>query len=191
VYLVAGLGNPGDKYKNTRHNIGFLVIDEITKKLQTTNINNQNFKATVLKNGSTLYVKPQTFMNESGLSVINIVEYYNIPNEDVIIVHDDLDLPFGTVRYKIGGGAGGHNGLRSLDSHIGKDYVRVRVGIGKPANKSDVANYVLSNFSKQELELLSSTIIPHIINSIESLKIDDITEVKSKYTMKLDYENIT
>ena len=191
MYLVAGLGNPGDKYKNTRHNIGFLVIDEITKKLQITNINNQNFKAAVLKNSSTLYVKPQTFMNESGSSIINIVEYYNIPNEDIIVVHDDLDLPFGTVRYKIGGGAGGHNGLRSLDNHIGKDYIRVRVGIGKPASKSDVTNYVLNNFSKQELELLYSTIMPHIMDSIESLKTDDIVEVKSKYTMKLDYENIT
>jgi PTH1 family peptidyl-tRNA hydrolase len=185
VYLIAGLGNPGDKYKNTRHNIGFLVIEQITKSLTLTNINNQNLKAIVQKNTNNLYVKPQTFMNDSGASIINIVEYYNIPNEDVIVVHDDLDLPFGTVKYKIGGGHGGHNGLRSLDTHIEKDYVRVRVGIGKPEQKSNVANYVLSDFSKKEMTVLNDTIIPHIIKSIDALKTNDIVEVKSKYTLKI------
>jgi len=185
MYLIAGLGNPGDKYKNTRHNIGFLVIDEIIKNLTTTNINNQNFKAIIKKNINNLYAKPQTFMNDSGSSIINIVEYYNIPNENVIVVHDDLDLPFGTVKYKIGGGHGGHNGLRSLDAHIDKDYIRIRVGIGKPEQKADVANYVLSDFSKNEMTTLNNTIIPHIIKSIDALKTNDIIEVKSKYTFKL------
>ena len=184
MYLIAGLGNPGLKYEKTRHNIGFLVIDEITKNLSTTNITNQNFKANTQKNLSNLYVKPQTFMNDSGASIINIVEYYDIENHNVIIVHDDLDLPFGTVKFKIGGGHGGHNGLRSIDSHIGKDYIRVRVGIGKPENKSDVANYVLSNFSKEEFDKLKD-IISHIIKSIDALKIMSIDEVKSQYTIKL------
>jgi len=183
MYLIAGLGNPGDKYKQTRHNIGFLVIDEITKNLSYTNITNQNFQSITKKNLSTIYAKPQTFMNLSGESILNIVEYYNIPNENIIIVHDDLDLPFGTVKFKIGGGHGGHNGLRSIDSHIGKDYIRVRVGIGKPEQKNDVANYVLSNFSKEEFKDLEE-IIAHIIKAIEVLKTSPIEEVKSKYTIK-------
>jgi len=183
MYLISGLGNPGDKYKHTRHNIGFLVIDEITKNLSTSNINNSNFQAIVQKNLSNLYVKPQTFMNLSGDSIINIVEYYNIPNENIIIVHDDLDLPFGSVKYKVGGGHGGHNGLRSIDSHIGKDYIRVRVGIGKPENKADVANYVLSDFSKEEFLLLDD-IIKHIIKSIDALKTLPLEEVKSTFTLK-------
>jgi len=184
MYLVAGLGNPGEKYSKTRHNIGFLVIDEITKKLQTTNINNSNFKAIVEKNLSTLYAKPQTFMNLSGESILSIVEYYNIPNENIIIVHDDLDLPFGTIKFKLGGGHGGHNGLKSIDSHIGKDYIRVRVGIGKPEQKSDVANYVLSDFSKSEIEELNSHILEHCIRSIEALKSSPLEEVKSTFTLK-------
>lgn len=183
MYLISGLGNPGDKYKHTRHNIGFLVIDEITKNLSTTNINNSNFQAIVQKNLSNIYVKPQTFMNNSGESILSIVEYYDIPNENVIVVHDDLDLPFGTVKFKIGGGHGGHNGLRSIDSHIGKDYIRVRVGIGKPENKGDVANYVLSDFSKEEFSFLND-IIDHVIKSVEALKKLPLEEVKSTYTLK-------
>lgn len=183
MYLISGLGNPGDKYKNTRHNIGFLVIDAITKNLSTTNINNSNFQAIVQKNLSNLYVKPQTFMNLSGESILSIVEYYNIPNENIIVVHDDLDLPFGTVKFKVGGGHGGHNGLRSIDSHVGKDYIRIRVGIGKPENKGDVADYVLSNFSKEEFLQLDD-IINHVIKSIDALKKLPLEEVKSTFTIK-------
>jgi len=181
--LIAGLGNPGDKYKNTRHNIGFLVIDKITKNLSTTNINNPNFKAEVKKHLSTLYVKPQTFMNLSGESILPIVEYYDIANEDIIIVHDDLDLPFGAVKFKLGGSHGGHNGLKSIDAHIGKEYLRVRVGIGKPQNKQDVANYVLSDFTKEEQSMLDP-IIEHIIKAIESFKKYSLNEIKSNFTLK-------
>ncbi|MDC0933165.1 aminoacyl-tRNA hydrolase [Arcobacteraceae bacterium] len=183
MYLISGLGNPGDKYKKTRHNIGFLVIDEITRNLSSSNINNSNFQASVQKHMSDLYVKPQTFMNASGESVISIVDYYDIPNENIIIIHDDLDLPFGTVKFKIGGGHGGHNGLRSIDSHIGKDYIRIRIGIGKPENKADVANYVLSDFSKEEFTELDM-IINHVIKSIDALKKSTIEEVKSTFTIK-------
>jgi len=183
MYLISGLGNPGDKYKNTRHNIGFLVIQEITKSLLPTNINNPNFQAIVQKSFSTLYVRPQTFMNASGESILSIVDYYDIPNENIIIIHDDLDLPFGTVKFKKGGGHGGHNGLRSIDSHIGKDYIRIRIGIGKPEHKIDVANYVLSDFSKIELEELES-IINHVSKSIDALKSISLEEVKSLFTIK-------
>tara|TARA_B110000046_G_C12959796_1_gene383982 strand:+ start:794 stop:1354 length:561 start_codon:yes stop_codon:yes gene_type:complete len=183
MYLIAGLGNPGDQYKNTRHNIGFLVIHKITKSLLTSSINNPYFQAIVQKNISDLYVKPQTFMNASGESILSIVEYYNIPNKDIIVIHDDLDLPFGTVKFKIDGGHGGHNGLRSIDSHIGKDYIRIRIGIGKPNDKTDVSNYVLSNFSKVEFLQLDE-IINHVIKAIEALKRLPLEEVKTIFTIK-------
>ena len=183
MHLIVGLGNIGEQYQLTRHNVGFLVIDEITKSLQSSNINKSNFKANVLKSGYNLYVKPTTYMNNSGQAVVAIKDYYKIDMEDIIVIHDDLDLPFGTVKFKVGGGHGGHNGLRSLDSHIGKDYIRVRIGIGKPEDKSQVANYVLSNFSKEELNKLEG-IITHTIKAIESLKSEEIDEVKSKFTLK-------
>jgi len=183
MFLVAGLGNPTDKYKLTRHNIGFMVIDEITKNLTTSNINNPTFKADVKKSFNTIYVKPQTFMNLSGESISPIAQYYNIPNENIIIIHDDLDLNFGAVKFKLGGGHGGHNGLKSIDSHIGKDYIRVRIGIGKPTNKCDVANYVLNNFTKEELNQLND-IISHTIKAIEALKKEPLEKVKSTFTIK-------
>jgi peptidyl-tRNA hydrolase, PTH1 family len=183
MHLIVGLGNIGDKYQLTRHNIGFLVINEITKNLSTSNINNPNFQSTLLKSGYNLFSKPTTFMNNSGVAVHAIKDYYKIDLENIIVIHDDLDLPFGTVKFKIGGGHGGHNGLRSLDAHITKEYIRVRIGIGKPAHKDDVANYVLSNFSKEELNKLPD-IISHTIKAIEALKTEEIDQIKSKFTLK-------
>src|SRR5574344_2296000 len=170
MHLIVGLGNMGEKYQNTRHNIGFLVVDFMTKNLNTTNINNQNFQSNLQKSGYNLFSKPNTYMNNSGVAIRAIMDYYKIDLENVIIIHDDLDLPFGVVRYKIGGSHCGHNGLKSLDSHIGQDYIRVRVGIGKPKDKAEVVNYVLNDFSKSELEILYSTIIPHVASSVEALR---------------------
>ena len=183
MYLIVGLGNIGEKYQLTRHNVGFMVIDEITKNLSTSNIQKSNFHSTLEKSAYDLYSKPTTFMNNSGMAVQAIKEYYKLDMEDIIVIHDDIDLPFGTVKFKIGGGHGGHNGLRSIDAHIGKEYIRVRIGVGKPQDKSDVANYVLNNFSKEELNKLQD-IIPHIINAIKALKSEDIEQVKSKFTLK-------
>lgn len=183
MHLIVGLGNIGEKYQLTRHNIGFMVIDEMTKNLSTSNINNTNFNSTLQKSGYNLFSKPTTYMNNSGIAVHAIKEYYKIDLENIIVIHDDLDLPFGTVKFKIGGGHGGHNGLKSLDAHIGKEYIRVRIGIGKPQDKADVANYVLSNFSKEELNKLQDT-IPQIIKAIEALKTEEIDQVKSKFTLK-------
>lgn len=184
MFLIVGLGNIGTKYELTRHNIGFMVIDSMAKNLiLKSNINKTNFIADVIKSSNKLLVKPHTFMNNSGQSIVAIKDYYKIDNSEIIVIHDDLDLPFGTVKFKIGGGHGGHNGLRSLDSHIGKDYTRVRIGIGKPENKTDVANYVLSNFSKEEINKLKD-IIPHALEAIEALKNESINEVKSKFTIK-------
>ena len=183
MHLIVGLGNIGEKYQLTRHNIGFMVIDEITKNLSTSNIQKSNFHSTLEKSAYDLYSKPTTFMNNSGMAVQSIKEYYKLDMEDIIVIHDDIDLPFGTVKFKIGGGHGGHNGLRSIDAHIGKEYIRVRIGVGKPQDKADVANYVLNNFSKEELNKLPA-IIDHTINAIKALKSEDIEQVKTKFTLK-------
>ncbi|MDD2290937.1 MAG: aminoacyl-tRNA hydrolase [Aliarcobacter sp.] len=183
MHLIVGLGNIGEKYQLTRHNVGFMVIDEITKNLSTSNIQKSNFHSTLEKSAYDLYSKPTTFMNNSGMAVQAIKEYYKLDMEDIIVIHDDIDLPFGTVKFKIGGGHGGHNGLRSIDAHIGKEYIRVRIGVGKPQDKADVANYVLNNFSKEELNKLPD-IISHTINAIKALKSEDIEQVKTKFTLK-------
>ena len=183
MFLIAGLGNIGQEYELTRHNIGFMVIDSMTKNLTTSTINKSNFNADVLKSGNNIFVKPKTYMNLSGQSIISIKDYYKIENENIIVIHDDLDLAFGVVKFKVGGSHGGHNGLKSLDAHIGKEYTRVRIGIGKPVDKNQVVSHVLSNFSKEELNKLED-IISHTLKAIESLKTQSLNEVKSKYTLK-------
>ena len=183
MHLIAGLGNPGDKYTQTRHNIGFLIIDEIIRNQNVSTINNKNFQSLTFKSNSNIYSKPQTFMNNSGVAIKNIADYYDIANENIIIIHDDLDLKFGAVKFKRGGGHGGHNGLRSIDSHIGSDYIRVRIGIGKPKQKEDVAHYVLSNFSKEEFQHMSEY-FKHIIEAINTIQTHPLDEVKSLFSKK-------
>lgn len=179
--LIVGLGNPDAQYKNNRHNVGFMVIDSFIGDLSCESISKSTFQGDLFKHSSTLFLKPTTYMNLSGQSVRAVCDYYK-PDE-VIVIHDDLDLPFGTLRFKCGGGHGGHNGLRSLDAHIGVDYIRVRVGIGKPAHKSDVAHYVLSDFNVCQREYLPK-LIAHVKESIKALYSKDLKEVSVQYSLK-------
>lgn len=164
--LIVGLGNPGNEYNNTRHNIGFTVIDSIAKTLDITFFENNKFRSEIASTFSSLnkviLSKPSTFMNLSGQAVQLTAHYYKINLSDIIVIHDDLDLPIGSVKIKTGGGNGGHNGLKSIDNCLGANYTRIRIGIGRPAHKDDVSNYVLSSFSKAE-----SIVIDEIIDKIK------------------------
>ena len=153
MLLFVGLGNPTPDSENNRHNVGFKIIDNINKKfglskqkpkfkglLTTGNINNKKIYA----------IKPLTFMNNSGICIRELIEYFKIDAEDVIVFHDDLDVELGKIKVKFGGSSAGHNGIASIDKFIGKDYSRVRIGIGKPKNGIEVADYVLQNFDEDE-----------------------------------------
>ncbi|MCC9620523.1 aminoacyl-tRNA hydrolase [Thalassospira sp. MA62] len=153
MFLVVGLGNPGSGYAANRHNIGFMAADELVRR-HSFGPWRKKFQGQVaegeLNGQKVLVLKPETFMNLSGQSVGEVLRFYKIPVEDVIVLHDELDLPPGKLRVKRGGGHGGHNGLRSIDSHCGKEYRRVRLGIGHPGDKSRVHGHVLGDFSKSE-----------------------------------------
>ncbi len=153
MLLIVGLGNPGPKYANQRHNVGFMAVDEIHRH-EGFSPWKARFQALIaegtLAGIKCLLVKPTTFMNESGRAVGEISRFYKVPVDQIIVLYDELDLPPGKVRVKTGGGAGGHNGIRSLDSHIGKDYRRVRIGIGHPGQKDRVSGHVLGDFAKAD-----------------------------------------
>lgn len=153
--LIVGLGNPGPSYLLNRHNVGFIVLDMIANDYNLTDFKAKN-KALItegtIEGVKCLFLKPMNFMNNSGPSVSQIANFYKIPLENIIVFHDELDLPFTKIRTKIGGGAGGHNGLKSIDAHLGKDYRRIRIGIDHPGHKDRVTSHVLGNFSKQEIE---------------------------------------
>ncbi|MCG5430941.1 aminoacyl-tRNA hydrolase [Mycobacterium sp. MYCO198283] len=153
--LVVGLGNPGPRYATTRHNVGFLVADILADRMGA------GFKAHKksgadaatgrLAGRSVVLAKPRTYMNESGRHVAALANFFSVSPADLIVVHDELDIDFGRIRLKLGGGEGGHNGLRSISSALGtKDYLRVRVGIGRPPGRKDPATFVLENFSAAE-----------------------------------------
>ena len=153
--LVAGLGNPGSEYERTRHNLGFLTVDVLAERLRAGKLKRSRKHSALVaeaRDGDDRLVlaKPQTFMNLSGRSIASLMNFYKVPLGDVIVVHDELDLPFGVVRVKLGGGTAGHNGLRSIVPAIGSDFVRVRVGIGRPAGRKDPVDFVLESFSKSE-----------------------------------------
>jgi PTH1 family peptidyl-tRNA hydrolase len=153
MLLLAGLGNPGPRYAGNRHNIGFMAVDEIVRR-HDFGPWRRRFQADWSEgrvgNDKVYCLKPQTFMNHSGRSLGEAVRFYKLPLESVVVVHDDLDLAPGKLRVKVGGGNGGHNGLRSIDAHIGREYRRVRIGIGHPGDKDLVHDYVLKDFAKSD-----------------------------------------
>lgn len=156
--LIAGLGNPGNRYQFSRHNIGFLVLDRLADQHQII-IGQQGFGTFfgkgIISGHPVLLAKPQGYMNLSGCAVKKFFDYFKIAVEDIIVAHDDLDLPFGVIRVKAGGGPGGHKGLISIIDHLGvADFNRVRLGIGKPDRREIVESYVLSPFSPDEMNLL-------------------------------------
>ena len=173
MLLFVGLGNPTPDSENNRHNVGFKIIDAINKEfglskqkpkfkglLTTGNIGNKKVYA----------IKPLTFMNSSGICIRELIEYFKIDAEDVIVFHDDLDIEFGKIKAKFGGSSAGHNGIASIDKFIGKDYSRVRIGIGKPKNNIEVADYVLQNFDEEEslgIEKISKDITESISILVE------------------------
>ncbi|NBK21761.1 MAG: aminoacyl-tRNA hydrolase [Spirochaetia bacterium] len=151
VKLLIFLGNPGKTYEKSRHNVGWLFCDHLYPSVQWS----QKFHSLVATEGLYKLLKPQTFMNESGKAVRACSDFFNFPSEELLVVHDDLELPFGTIRLQKGGGLGGHNGLKSIKSHLGSDaFLRLRFGIGRP-QRGSVASYVLLPFSKEEAPLLS------------------------------------
>jgi peptidyl-tRNA hydrolase, PTH1 family len=161
-YLLIGLGNPGREYANTRHNFGFMLIDRIAVRLNTRGMKVQS-KAIVMnttyEEHKLILAKPQTFMNLSGQSVQGLVHFYKLPLTNVMILSDDLDIPFGTIRIRASGGPGGQRGLSSILEKLGtKDVPRLRLGVGRPPGRMDPANYVLQNFSKDESQTLSEVL---------------------------------
>ena len=171
MLLFVGLGNPTPDSENNRHNVGFKIIDSINKKfslskqkpkfkglLTTGNIGTQKIYA----------IKPLTFMNNSGICIRELIEYFKIDSENIIVFHDDLDVEFGKIKAKFGGSSAGHNGIASIDKFIGKDYSRVRIGIGKPKGSIEVADYVLQNFDEDELSEIEK-ITENITSSITIL----------------------
>lgn len=155
MWLFAGLGNPGEKYAHNRHNIGFMIADAIADGTVNFPPYRRKFEAEIseapVAGAKVLLMKPQTFMNESGRAVGAAAKFYKIPPERIVVFHDELDLKPGEVRVKKGGGNAGHNGLKSIQAHLGTpDFWRVRIGIGHPGERNQVSNYVLSDFAKSD-----------------------------------------
>jgi PTH1 family peptidyl-tRNA hydrolase len=174
--LIVGLGNPGSKYKTTRHNAGFLILDQI---LHRNNVSWQGkkfdseFGRMRLLGEDCLLLKPQTFMNLSGKSVAQACRFFKLESEDVVVLHDDVDVPFGKVKARMGGGAGGHNGIRSTISELGsEDFARLKLGVGKPSGdkaQMDVADWVLANFSDEELNVVEKAMVDETLLRIQGI----------------------
>jgi len=171
MHLVVGLGNPGARYAKTRHNVGFLVVERLAARAGTA-VEKKLFGALVadapVAGTKTLLAMPQQYMNVSGQPVASIMGFYKIAREDLIVVHDDMDLPFGRLRVRVGGGHGGHNGIRDIHRAVGTDFVRVRVGVGRPPEKMDPADYVLAPWSPAETREIEA-VVDTAADAVESV----------------------
>lgn len=186
--LIVGLGNPGEKYEDTRHNIGFKVIDYLAQEYNGTAFR-EKFQGLIseitYKDDKILLLKPQTYMNLSGNSVNDVVKFFKLnPKEDLIVAFDDMDLKSGQIKIKRKGSAGGHNGMKSIVSHLGEEFIRVKLGIGKPDTREEVINYVLGRFGKSELELINPLIEKGAKASKALATAKEIERVIEKYNRK-------
>lgn len=176
--LIVGLGNPGKEYEKTRHNIGFIFIDNYTKNENF----KEDFKSLYLKKENTIFQKPLTYMNNSGEAISAIMKFYKISSEDLYVIYDDMDLEIGRIRIREKGSSGGHNGIKSIINHIGEKFNRIKIGIGP--KKDNSISHVLGKFSKEDNEIIKSKydtinkLINDIINGI------DIEKLKTKYNNK-------
>ena len=171
MILLVGLGNPTPDSNDNRHNIGFKIIDAINQKFALSK-QKPKFKGLlttgIISNKKVYAIKPLTFMNNSGICIRELIEYFKINAEDVIVFHDDLDIDFTKIKAKFGGSSAGHNGIASIDKFIGKEYSRVRIGIGKPDSKIEISDFVLTNFTDEE-KIKLEKVIQNIIESMPIL----------------------
>ena len=188
MFLLVGLGNPGPNNTNNRHNIGFKIIDEINKQFSLSK-QKPKFKGLLttgnIDNKKVYAIKPLTFMNNSGTCIRELIEYFKIDAKNVFVFHDDMDIDLGKVKAKFGGSSAGHNGIESIDKSIGKDYSRVRVGIGRPQQKSKVNNHVLEDFNENEEERIKD-ITDHIVKLVPKLINKEMDSFSSKVNQNLN-----
>jgi len=187
MFLVVGLGNPGDEYSLSRHNIGFIVVDELAKKLNV-GLKKKGFRGlfaeATLDQKKLILLKPHTYMNRSGTAVKEAVDYFNISIGDVIVVQDEIDLPVGSLLIKSGGGSAGHKGIESIMTSLGdKGFVRLRIGVGKPDNKPEVTNYVLSKLRSHEREEILE-IIQSAVEAIIEVIHDGVQSAMNKFNKR-------
>ncbi|HHD77314.1 MAG TPA: aminoacyl-tRNA hydrolase [Campylobacteraceae bacterium] len=182
--LIVGLGNPTDKYKKNRHNVGFMVIDKLLDDLSPQNITKSTFKGALYKHRDILLLKPMTYMNLSGESVLAVTRYYKTSH--LIVIHDELDIALGRIKLKHGGSSGGHNGLKSIDALAGNDYDRIRIGISRPPAGKDVISHVLSDF-RQEEWLCVEKVVDIAAQMALELAHSDIKTLQNRYPAKTDY----
>lgn len=183
-YLIVGLGNPGPRYHNNRHNVGFMVLDALADDARIP-IRRVEFRALVgkgtLENEPAILAKPQTFMNDSGQAVAPLMRFYKIPNDKLLVVHDDLDLPFGTLRLRPQGGAGGQRGMGSIMAKLDtQDFARLRVGIGRPPGRMPPRDYVLHDFDSDEEEILPE-VLQSAVDAIRRFVADGIEQAMNDF----------
>ena len=184
--LIVGLGNKGREYENTRHNMGFMLVDRYLQYKNITDKFKEKFNAmyieTTINNEKVIFIKPMTYMNNSGIAVRAFLDFYKLNSEDVLVISDDLDLDLGKFRLRRNGSSGGHNGLKSIIFHLGTDnFKRLRIGISN--DKDDVINYVLSKFSKKELNEID-IMFDTLVDVLDDYFVMDFTSLMSKYNRK-------
>ena len=185
MYIIAGLGNPGKNYAGTRHNIGFDTLDVIASK-NNIKFNKTKFRADfgegIIGGEKVILVKPQTFMNLSGESIRPLRDFYKVPDENIIVIYDDISLPLGKLRLRGKGSAGGHNGMKSIIYQLNTDiFPRIKIGVGAPPNADyDLADFVLGKFSKDEIEVLTKT-VDKVSDAVESIIRNGVEKTMSKF----------